>query len=136
MFARKKSNDILVIKKYRGSWIGIVSMAITTGVSLICYVIVLVLLQNNNIVQEYGATLNIVRDILLSVLSIISTTLLTSIFIEKNRKNVDYTELIANDVLASPEFYNNLTEENKEKMYNALEQNMFLKEMGNTMLDQ
>lgn len=128
MFVRKKSNDILVIKKYRGSWIGIVSMAITTGVSLICYVIVLVLLQNNNIVQEYGATLNIVRDILLSVLSIISTTLLTSIFIEKNRKNVDYTELIANDVLASPEFYNNLTEENKEKMYNALEQNMFLKD--------
>lgn len=127
MSKNKRVDDVLVIQKYKGSKIGILSMLIAVIVSIFCYVTVLFLLQDDSIVTKCGTVLYVIRDSLLMVTSIIATSLLTSVFIEKNRKNIDYTELIANDIFASPEFYTNLTEENKEKVHKYLEENLFLK---------
>ncbi len=136
MNKHKKSDDILVIQKYKESKIGIISMIITTVISSFCYITILFLLQNEEYAHEYSATLNVVRDILLAIISIVATSLLTSVFIEKNRKNIDYTELMANDIFASPEFYSNLSDENKQKVHRYLEQNMFLKDPVKTEIYQ
>ncbi|MCM1171198.1 MAG: hypothetical protein NC393_03620 [Clostridium sp.] len=123
MNKQKKENQVLVIQKYKGSVKGIISMIIALIIAFICYVIMLYLAQNSEISSDMQVKIVMIRDVLLAVISIIGTSLLTSVFIEKNRKNVDYTELIANDIFASPEFYMNLTEENKEKMLTYLSEN-------------
>lgn len=69
--------------------------------------------------------LNVLKDFFLVIVSIIGTTLLTLTLIEKNQKNATYTELLANDIFASPEFYSNLSEENKQKMIENLERNYY-----------
>ena len=123
MNKKREKNDILIIKKYTASKVGTISMLIAIIISIFLYVVVLFLLQNKG---TESAILSILRDILLAIISILGTSLLTSIFIEKNRKNVDYTELIANDIFASPEFYSNLTNSNKQKIFAYLEENMLL----------
>lgn len=122
---KKKGNDVLIIQKYKKSKIGIITMIITLVIALVCYAIILYLNQKRNISGSCAVVLNICRDMLLAVISIVGTSLLTSVFIELNRRNVDYTELIANDIFASAEFYSNLTDENKEKMSRYLEENMY-----------
>lgn len=74
---------------------------------------------------ELIVIVNVVRDLLLILVSIIGTTLLTANIIEKNQKNTTYTELIANDIFASPEFYSNLSEDNKRKIMDNLEKNYY-----------
>ena len=69
--------------------------------------------------------LNILKDFFLVIISIIGTTLLTATIIEKNQKNTTYTELLANDIFASPEFYSNLSDDNKLKMIENLERNFY-----------
>ena len=123
----KKQESILVIQKYKSSKIGVISMIITLLVSLTLYAIIICLLHNDKIDNTYYAVICVGRDILLAVISIIGTSLLTSVFIEKNRKNIDYTELIANDIFASSEFYTNLTIENKYKISQYLEENLYKK---------
>ena len=122
----REKSDILIIKKYTASKIGTISMLIAIIISTILYIAVLFLLQSKVTGAGDSAILSIFRDVLLAIISILGTSLLTSIFIEKNRKNVDYTELIANDIFASPEFYSNLASSNKQKIFTYLEENMFL----------
>lgn len=71
------------------------------------------------------ATLKTVQNILLTVVSIFSTNLILSALIEVHSKNALITEIINNDIIASPDFYNSMSNENKEKIYKALEKNLF-----------
>lgn len=106
-------------------------MLITFFVILVLYIIVLILLQVDSVseTQLFGdrltVLLNVLKDFFLVIISIIGTTLLTSTIIEKNQKNTTYTELLANDIFASPEFYSNLSDENKQKMIENLERNFY-----------
>lgn len=122
MKKKKKEEQILVIQKYRGSMKGIISMGIALGISICCYILMLYLAQLDSISDSTKVTILMIRDVLLAIVSIIGTSLLTSVFIEKNKKNIDYTELIANDIFASKEFYANLSTENKTKMLTYLSQ--------------
>ncbi len=124
---KKKYENILIIQKYKGSKIGIVSMLVTLCIAIFCYLTVLYLLQIDILENKLITIISMCRDVLLAIISIIGTSLLTSVFIEKNRKNVEYTELLANDIFASPEFYSNLTLENKKKMNKYLEENIYQK---------
>ena len=122
MKKKKKEEQILVIQKYKGSTKGIITMVIALIITICCYVLMLYLAQLDSIGDSEKVTILMIRDVLLAIVSIIGTSLLTSIFIEKNKKNVDYTELIANDIFASKEFYANLSTENKTKMLKYLSQ--------------
>lgn len=122
MKKRKKEEQILVIQKYKGSMKGIITMGIALAISICCYVLMLYLAQLDDIADSDKVIILMLRDVLLAIVSIIATSLLTSVFIEKNKKNVDYTELIANDIFASKEFYANLSAENKTKMLKYLSQ--------------
>lgn len=123
MNKRKKKNQILVIQKYKESVKGIITMGIAFTIAFLGYAVMLYLAQDSKINKDTVVIIEMLRDVFLAITSIIGTSLLTSVFIEKNQKNIDYTELIANDIFASPEFYMNLTEENKEKMLTYLSEN-------------
>lgn len=106
-------------------------MLIMFFVILILYIIVLILLQVDSVSEtqllsdKLIVLSNVLKDFFLVIISIIGTTLLTSTIIEKNQKNTTYTELLANDIFASPEFYSNLSDENKQKMIENLERNFY-----------
>ncbi len=126
----KKSKKTLVIQKYKNSKVSTVLLSIGLCLFLTFYIIILIIIQfdsvtSNSLSNDLIIILNVVKDFLLVVISIIGTTLLTSLLIEINQKNTTYTELIANDIFASPEFYSNLTDENKRKMIKSLEQNYY-----------
>lgn len=70
------------------------------------------------------ATIETIRDVLLVILTICGTNFLLSVFIEVRSRNAFLTEIINNDIIACPEFYNGMSDENKEKIYSALEQHL------------
>lgn len=126
----KKDKKILVIKKYKKSKTATLLLSVGLGLFLICYIIILILIQFGSVSDslfssELIVVLNVAKDFLLVVISIIGTTLLTALLIEINQKNATYTELIANDIFASPEFYSNLTDENKRKIIENLEEEYY-----------
>lgn len=127
----KEKNGVLVIQRFKNSQKITILLSIIFFIILILYIISLVLLQidtntNSNLLSEkMTILLNILKDFFLIIISIIGTTLLTATIIEKNQKNTTYTELLANDIFASPEFYSNLSDENKYKMIENLERNYY-----------
>jgi hypothetical protein len=68
-----------------------------------------------------------IKDILLVIISVTGINLLSSTLIEVRSKNNYLSDIITNDVIAAPEFYNNMIKDNKLKMYNALEQSLYFK---------
>lgn len=125
MHKNKNTTNVLTIQKYTTSKSGTIIMLISLSLSFFIYIISLYILESDTITEPVSIILSIFKDILLAVLSIIGTSLLTTVFIEKNQKNVDYTELIANDIFASPEFYTNLTDSNKYKIHKYLEEYIY-----------
>ena len=127
----KKKDGILIIQKFRNSQKITVLLAISFFIILFLYILILALLHFNSISSnnlfgnKIAIIFNILKDFFLVIISIVGTTLLTSIIIEKNKKNTTDTELLANDIFASPEFYSNLTDDNKKKMFESLEKNYY-----------
>lgn len=68
-----------------------------------------------------------IKSILLIIISVTGLNLLSSMLIEVKSKNSYLSEIMANDVIAAPEFYNYMDVEKKEKMYNALEKSLYFK---------
>lgn len=62
----------------------------------------------------------VLSEILLVVVSVFGTNLILSILIESKSKNAMLTDFMANDIIASPDFYDNLSDDNKHKMLDAL----------------
>ncbi len=128
---KDKKDKILVIQKFQSSQKVTGILLVSFFIILILYVLTLVLLQidsvsdNQMFADGFIVLLNVLKDFFLVIISIIGTTLLTSALIEKNQKNATYTELLANDIFASPEFYSNLSDENKQKMIESLERNYY-----------
>lgn len=86
MKKKKKEEQILVIQKYKGSTKGIIAMVIALVISICCYVLMLYLAQLESIGDNAKVTILMIRDVLLAIVSIIGTSLLTSIFIEKIKR--------------------------------------------------
>ena len=71
--------------------------------------------------------LKTIKDIFVILTSILGTNLLLNSLIEVRSKNQIITDVIENDVISSPKFYEEMSEENKLKMCNALENNLYYK---------
>lgn len=69
--------------------------------------------------------LDIAANVIIVIISVLLTTIISTYVIDIKSKNNLYSELLANDVFASPEFYNALTSDNKIKMLNNLEKNIY-----------
>lgn len=69
--------------------------------------------------------LETIRDIVLVILSICGTNLIVSVLIEVKSKNAFLEDVILNDVIAAPDFYKEMSEQNKLKVYNALEECLY-----------
>lgn len=74
--------------------------------------------------------LKTIKDIFVVISSIFGTNLLLSILIDIRSKNQIVTDIIENDVISSPEFYNKMDDEKKIKMLNALEKHLYYKNMN------
>lgn len=81
---------------------------------------------NNNIhILDNMSTIETIRDILLVIISICGTNLLLSALVEVKSKNAFLTDIIENDVISAPEFYETMKDENKVKIHNALEEVLY-----------
>ena len=72
--------------------------------------------------------IEICKEILLIIISILGTTIVTTPLIEINNQNDMYGTFIANDVFASQEFYLSLSDENKHKILSNLENNLYFQQ--------
>lgn len=70
--------------------------------------------------------LNVLRDILLTVLSILGTTWLTSWIIEMRTKNELYDNFLSNDFFSDPRIYSNMTPSVQKEMLSNLENALIL----------
>ncbi len=83
--------------------------------------------NNDNVLDISITTLKTIKDILIILTTILGTNLFMSLLIDVRSKNQIVTDIIENDVIASPEFYEKMSEENKLKMCNALERKLHYK---------
>lgn len=70
--------------------------------------------------------LGVIRDILLTVLSILGTTWLTSWIIEMRTKNELYDSFLSNDFFSDPRIYSNMTPSVQKEMLSNLENALIL----------
>lgn len=73
--------------------------------------------------KNYINWLNVGEGFLMLFLSVSATSIL-GLLLKINENNNIYSELITNDIFASKDFYNTLSEENREQMLNNLESRM------------
>lgn len=66
-----------------------------------------------------------IKDVLLVIVSVTGVNLFSSILIENNCKNNYLSNIMNNDIISSPEFYNNMSEINKTKVCDALGRSLF-----------
>ena len=71
------------------------------------------------------ALLETFKEISLVILSVCGFNLLASVIIEVHSKNALISEVITNDVISAPEFYNDMEDDKKVKMFKALEQSLY-----------
>lgn len=83
--------------------------------------------SSNAILGINDTSLKTIKDILIILTTILGTNLFMSLLIDVRSKNQIVTDIIENDVISSPEFYEKMSEENKFKMCNALEENLYYK---------
>lgn len=83
---------------------------------------------SDNITPKVIAIYETIKDILLVIVSVTGLNLLFSAIIEVKSKNSYLSEIMANDVIASNEFYDYMDNSKKESMYNALEKSLYFKD--------
>lgn len=83
--------------------------------------------NNDNAFGISNTALKTAKDILIILTTILGTNLFMSLLIDVRTKNQIVTDIIENDVIAAPEFYEKMSEENKLKMCNALERKLYHK---------
>lgn len=75
--------------------------------------------------NKFLTFLNVSENILLIIISIIGTTMVTAPLVEVKQKNIMYGDLIANDIFSSPEIYKHFSLDNKKKILNYLEKEIY-----------
>lgn len=83
--------------------------------------------NSNNVFGISNTALKTIKEILIILTTILGTNLFMSLLIDVRSKNQIVTDIIENDVISAPEFYEEMREENKLKMYNALERKLHYK---------
>lgn len=101
------------------------NMVIMLGIDivfLLLYAVTLNYLQDQN--AALRILMNIVSNMLLVGISVLSTTVISIPLIEVRSKNSLYDKILLDDVLSDPRFYNALSKEDREKMLRSLEANL------------
>ncbi len=128
-------------KRYVLNRATVVALILVAVICLICYGVLSFQINiRGDMTIERIAGYETFKDILLVVISTIGVSLLSNVLIECRSQNKFLMELMANEVISSPEFYERMDEESKKKMYAALEydlfsQNRVLCEMYRSMRD-
>lgn len=73
------------------------------------------------------AALQTIKEVLLIIISLFGANLFLNLLIECKAQNALVTDIIMNDVIATPEFYSTLSEAKQKSMYNALERTLYFK---------
>lgn len=121
------------IEKFKISKISSILTLIICGICILVYIYLINienigLATNQIITVEAQRVMNmqkLIKEVLLIVVSILGTNLLLALIIEVKSKNSLYTDLITNDIFACPDFYNNLSDDNKAKIQKNLEAEQF-----------
>lgn len=105
------------LKKYKTSNIGMVCLIGGDLVALVVYLCCLLVpeAETNKIILE------IVTNFLVVLISVLSTSILSIPLIEVREKNSLCEQMLKDDVLRTPQFFNSLTESQKKDMLQALE---------------
>lgn len=120
------------LKKFKTKFSAIVIGAIIDIVILILYIICLHILKGNpeNINIYAAVALDIISNILLVGLSILTTSLISIPFIDVRGKNQLCAELLLGDVLKTPEVFNILSKDQKEDLLHSLECSLYFDNQG------
>lgn len=126
----KRVKDIL--KKFHIKKSAIAMLIISTIISGISYIVCVYYLNFTERIVGMSemevVVLKTTKDILLTCVSIFGGTLLVNVLVEAKSKNQFLTEIINNDVIASPIFYEQMNDSLKKKMYKALEETLYYSE--------
>jgi len=103
------------------------------ALTIICIIFIIICSYLLNIEREELSKItkinpiiiNTLKDLLVVIASILGTNLLINGIIEVKSKNQLLTDIIANDIIASPNFYTYMDTVNQLKMCQALEKNLF-----------
>ena len=120
----------LPITKYKiksnSAWL-ILILLVVSGVAYIACTYYLNIFELNEYNINSIATLQTIKDVMLVIISISGTNLLLSLIVEIKSKNSLVTEIMLNDVISSPEFYQQMDNDKKLSMFNALEEHLYFK---------
>ena len=97
----------------------------STALSAIIYIFLLLSIESfnaKNQIAPYGFF--VARDVSLVVFTILSTTILTTFLIEIRSKNELYKDILLNDILSNPLFYNSFGVSEKEQILRELEKEL------------
>lgn len=100
-------------------------------VSLIAYAVLSFArscMTNWDTMVQFEYLVEVLRDVVLVIASILGTTFLTSFMIEIRSKNDLYENIIANDFWGTPIFYRNLNPETKQQILATLERDLIFGE--------
>lgn len=113
-------------KKYKVNKVVAFMLILLTGICLICYWLLSYQINvDAGLANDKKALYETIKSVLLVVISTCGFSLLSGVIVEVNSRNTYLSEIIANDVIGSEEFYNHMDDDIKEKMYEALEANIF-----------
>ena len=120
------------LKKFKTKSSAIVIGSIIDVVILILYIICLQILKGNpkNINVYAVVALDIISNILLVGLSILTTSLISIPFIDVRGKNQLCAELLLGDVLKTPEVFDILSKDQKENLLHSLECSLYFDNQG------
>jgi hypothetical protein len=107
--------EFAVSKKSKG-WIIAIAVLSVTGA---------VLLEQLGPKQEPVFLLEVLKDLLLVICTILGTNIVINVAIEKNSRNETVTDFIFNGFVSDPALYDNLSIEKKEALLKSLETNWY-----------
>ena len=115
-------------KRYKINKGSVLILVLLSIVCLICYSLLSWhIVYDKQITNETIAKYETAKSVLVIVISTIGVNLLSGLLIEVRTKNNYLQEIMTDDVVGSPAFYDNMSDEVREKMYEALEASMFSK---------
>lgn len=82
-------------------------------------------LEPNSETYTFLPYFDIAKEILVVVFSVLGSSILSVLFIERRDKNNMISDFVFNDVFSSEDFIKGVTEENKKKMHENLEKSLY-----------
>ncbi len=107
------------MENFKKFHVSLITKVLSIIICIICC-IAYIIISHFDATEDISAFWGVLSQILLVIVSVFGTNLLLSVLIEAKSRNAMFTDFMANDIIASPDFYNNLTNENKNKMLDAL----------------